>query len=207
MIRYDPSLSGLPRSSGLPGLNNFTLIALIEAPASMQLALPRRFKAAAAWCIHLDSPRSAPRFLTTRRLRQRHVDFTLITLITLIRYDSAPSIPLRPAGRIPKCAHEDVEFLESGFTLFLSPDCGTAIRLPHSALFTLIHFDSVGFTLMALGAVLSPSSSHRTHSPDMKTAHDRMSLLPDRHSSFWFRHSSSHRPFQNQFCKIPPIRS
>ena len=30
-------------------------IGLIEAAASMQLALPRRFKGAAAWCIHLDS--------------------------------------------------------------------------------------------------------------------------------------------------------
>jgi hypothetical protein len=32
------------------------LIALIDAPASMQLALPRRLKGAAAWCIHSNSP-------------------------------------------------------------------------------------------------------------------------------------------------------
>jgi hypothetical protein len=54
-----------------------------------------------------NSPRSTPRFLFTRRLCQRHVDFTLIGLIHLL-------IPPFPSFRFPISAEANGEVLVVG---------------------------------------------------------------------------------------------
>jgi hypothetical protein len=138
--------------------SGFTLIALMATPAATELALPRRFKSVAAWCIHSDLLRSTPRLLPTRRLRKNHAPFALIALIAApaamqlalpqrfkgatawcVHSDSLRAIspvpaflsnaawrsgalnPFRPSRRVPKPAHEDLTPPQHGLHPFCVP--------------------------------------------------------------------------------------